>query len=92
VIRRQVELVVGHGERARLLDLGGHDRAQPVEPGGADVAGHDQEAVGEVPLARPLVEHQRRPAQDVLAGHCASAPPSTTTSLPVMYDDSSEAR
>jgi hypothetical protein len=28
----------------------------------------------------------------VLGDHCASAPPSMTTSLPVMYDDSSEAR
>ena len=59
VIRRQVELIVGGGERPRLLDLGGDDGAQPVEPCGADVAGHGEEAVLEVPLARALVQHQR---------------------------------
>src|SRR4030095_2642114 len=38
VVGSQVELIVGGGERARLLDLGGDDGAQSPEPLGADVA------------------------------------------------------
>ena len=71
VIGRQVELVVRCGERARRLDLRGHDGAQPLEPRGTDVAGQGQKAVLEVPLARPLVEHQRRTLQHTLGSHRA---------------------
>jgi type I restriction-modification system DNA methylase subunit len=43
-------------------------------------------------IARPLVEHQRQAFQHAYRDHCASAPPSMTSSLPVTYDESSDAR
>jgi hypothetical protein len=94
VIGSEVELIVGGGEPARFLDFGRHHRAQTVEPCHAHVARHDEEAVLEVALALLLREHEGRGGQDLLGrhGYCASAPPSTTSSLPVMYDASSEAR
>jgi hypothetical protein len=59
VIRREIELIIGGRERARLLDLGGDNRTQPIEPRGADVAWHSQKAILEVPLARVPIQHQR---------------------------------
>jgi hypothetical protein len=84
MIGREVELVVGGGEGARLLDLGRDHRAQLVEPPRAHVAGQEEVAVPDVALARRLVEHERRARQDLGGDHCASAPPSMRISLPVM--------
>src|SRR5215470_2697493 len=86
VIRSKVELIVGGGEGSRFLDLGRYHRTEALEPGRAHVARHGEEAVLEVALALPRREHEGCGGQDLFwrHGYCARAPPSTTSSLPVM--------
>src|SRR5215471_13324431 len=69
VIGGEVELIVGGSEGARFLDLGCYHGTEAREPGRAHVAGHGEEALLEVALALPLLEHEGRGGQDLFGRH-----------------------